>query len=348
MRTVFGLSIPRPEKESVGRAHCGRGVAIVRARHAVRRALGTTARAVLPEAVRIPAWVVWRYAQRFGVLPNLLAPKTFNEKILHRILFDRRPILTTLQDKYAVREYVRARIGAHVLPEMYWATNDPSTIPFDTLPRKFVVKPTHASGWAELVVDKASVNPRALVETCRGWLRQNYYYAEGEWVYKNIEPRIIVEEFIDDGTGSVPTDYKLFVFDGRVELIAIHVDRFANHRSNVYGRSWNKLDVMFSFPNTERDVDPPKHLREMIAYAEALGRGLDFVRVDLYDTDEKVYFGEITTTPGGAMDTFHPVEFDRQLGEMWHLSSGCGLRTRRRRRTDATAGGVWRDGPVRR
>jgi len=222
MRTVFGLSIPRPEKESVGRAHCGRGVAIVRARHAVRRALGTTARAVLPEAVRIPAWVVWRYAQRFGVLPNLLAPKTFNEKILHRILFDRRPILTTLQDKYAVREYVRARIGAHVLPEMYWATNDPSTIPFDTLPRKFVVKPTHASGWAELVVDKASVNPRALVETCRGWLRQNYYYAEGEWVYKNIEPRIIVEEFIDDGTGSVPTDYKLFVFDGRVELIAIH------------------------------------------------------------------------------------------------------------------------------
>ncbi|HYM70129.1 MAG TPA: ATP-grasp fold amidoligase family protein, partial [bacterium] len=148
--------------------------------------------------------------------------------------------------------------------------------------------------------------------------------------------------------GSVPTDYKLFVFDGRVELIAIHVDRFEHHRSNVYGRLWNKLEVLFSFPNTERDVDPPKHLHEMIAYAEALGRGLDFVRVDLYDTDEKVYFGEITTTPGGAMDIFDPVEFDRQLGELWHLSSGCGLRTGRRRGTDAIAGGVWRDGRARR
>jgi len=141
----------------------------------------------------------------------------------------------------------------------------------------------------------------------------------------------MIEEFIGDGTSVVPADYKLFVFDGRVELIWIHVGRFEDHRSNVYGRSWNDLDVRFSYPNIEREVDPPKHLGEMIAYAEALGRGLDFVRVDLYDTDEKVYFGEVTTTSGGAVDSFDPVEFDRQLGDMWHLPSGRRARSGRRR-----------------
>jgi len=296
----------------------------------MKRTVVATTRAVLPESVVASARLVLRYTRRAGMLPNLFAPKTFNEKMLYRLLFDRRPILTMLADKYAVREYVKERVGAHVLTELYWTTQDPRDIPFDRLPRTFVVKPTHGSGWVRLVADQARVDPGEIIETCTGWLQQNYYHVAAEWVYKNIEPRIIVEEFLGDGTGVAPADYKLFVFDGRVELIAIHVGRFGDHRSNVYGRSWNKLGVRLSYPNIEREADPPKHLREMIAYAEALGRGLDFVRVDLYDTDEKVYFGEMTITSGGAVDSFDPVEFDRQLGDMWHLSPVRRARSARR------------------
>ncbi|HLJ59672.1 MAG TPA: ATP-grasp fold amidoligase family protein [bacterium] len=296
----------------------------------MNRTVVATARAVLPNAMFASARLVRRYTRQAGRLPNLVTPKTFNEKMLHRLLFDRRPILTMLADKYAVREYVKERVGAHVLTELYWTTTDPSDIPFEILPQKFVVKPTHGSGWVRLVADKTSVDRAGLIETCADWLRQNYYDVAAEWVYKNIEPRIMIEEFIGGGT-SAPADYKLFVFDGRAELIAIHVGRFGDHRSNVYGRSWNQLDVRFSFPNLEQEVDPPKHLGEMIAYAEALGRGLDFVRVDLYDTDEQVYFGEMTITAGGAVDSFDPVAFDRQLGDMWHLASGRREENGRRR-----------------
>ena len=120
-------------------------------------------------------------------------------KVLHRILFDRRAVLTQVADKAAVRDYVEARLGRQLLPERYYITIDPDTIPFDKLPDRFVVKRTHGSGWVQIVTDKSTLDRATLIETCRGWLRQSYYEATREWVYKNIEPRIIVEQFIDDG-----------------------------------------------------------------------------------------------------------------------------------------------------
>jgi len=146
----------------------------------MKRTLVATSKAVLPEAVFASARLVLRYTRRSGKLPDLFAPKTFNEKMLYRLLFDRRPILTMLADKYAVREYVKERVGAHVLTDLYWTTKDPSDIPFDMLPRKFVVKPSHGSGWVRFVADKARVDPGELVETCAGWLRQNYYHVAAE------------------------------------------------------------------------------------------------------------------------------------------------------------------------
>jgi hypothetical protein len=298
----------------MGRLRPGRRVV-----HVVRQALWRAARTVLPDSATVPVEVVWRYRRRFGTWPNLFHPRTYNEKVLCRSLFDRRPVLTTLSDKYAVREYVRARLGDEVLPKLYHVTRSPADIPFDSLPEQFVVKASHGSGWTYPVRDKRAVDRERLVALCADWLNRNFYYVEGEWSYKNIQPRILVEEFIDDGTGQVPTDYKLFVFDGRVELIAVHVGRFGDHRSNLYGRAWNQIPVALTFPNTTGPVGPPPHLAEMIACAETLGREFDFVRVDLYDTNRQVYFGELTTTPGGGGDTFDPPEFGRYLGDLWHL-----------------------------
>ncbi len=103
-------------------------------------------------------------------IPNLIWPTTFNEKILHRKLFDRRPLLAMVSDKYAVRAYVAEKVGAHILPELYYITTEPETIPFDSLPDRFVLKPTHGSGWVELVPDKAKIDREALIQICKYWL----------------------------------------------------------------------------------------------------------------------------------------------------------------------------------
>jgi hypothetical protein len=284
----------------------------------LRGRVRSVVKAVLPESVFIAIATLRRYKGEFGVFPNLIQPKTFNEKVLCRILFDRRPIWTRLQDKYSVREYVKERIGEEILATLYWVTKNPSDIPFEDLPDKFVVKPTHGSGWFYLVPDKACMNRRDLIDACRSWLIRNYYYVQREWVYKHIEPRILIEQFIDDGTGLYPIRYRLHVFEGHVHVIEVCIGKPGESRCDFYGRSWNKLPAAYSTcRNIDGPVPRPKHLDEMIRSAEVLGEGLDFVRVDLYDAADKVYFGEMTTTPGGGSLRFTPDGFDRYLGGFW-------------------------------
>jgi hypothetical protein len=267
----------------------------------------------------LPRWFVLIREHRrvHGQLPNIVCPTTFSEKILHRNLFDRRPLLREIADKAAVRSYVEARLGAQVLPQLYWLTTQPESIPFDDLPDKFVVKPTHGSGWFEVVTDKSTLNRVALLDTCADWLKRSYYDETGEIVYKHIRPRILVEQFIDDGSGGLPSDYKLFVFGGRVEFIYVVTDRLTNHKRRLYSRAWEKLDVRLESAEAEGEGPRPPHLLDMIAAAETLGRDWDFIRVDMYDTPTQFYFGELTMTPGGGRFRFDPKEYDRYLGSLW-------------------------------
>jgi TupA-like ATPgrasp len=287
-------------------------------RRGAARAFKNTVRALMPEPIAAILAAIRRHKRRVGTYPNLLRPTTFNEKVLYRSLFDRRPIWTQLQDKHTAREYVRARIGEEALPRLYSVTQDPTEIPFDELPQKFVVKPNHGSGWIVLVPDKAQVNRQELIETCRGWLRQNYYDYCQERQYKPIVPCIMVEEYIDDGTGVAATQYNLHVFGGRVEVISImHGGPQDIHRyrrpADVTGR-WENIQES---NDRAQDLDPPPHIATMIEYAEALGKGLDYIRVDLYDTPDKVYFGELTSTTGSGAIRFQPREIDRYLGKLW-------------------------------
>jgi TupA-like ATPgrasp len=280
--------------------------------------LKRTSDAVVPESAAIAFQAMRRHKKKFGVFPNLVRPKTFNEKVLHRMVFDRRPILPKLQDKYAARAYVRERLGEHVLPRLYWVTKDPANIPFDDLPQRFVLKPTHGSGWYRIVLDKAAVDRQELLERCAFWLSQSYYDVAREWVYKPIEPRILVEEYVNDGSALNPISYKFFVFHGTVQLIEAFVGTHHNANVDFYDLSWTKLPVRFSrFREIEGALPRPKRLDEMIAVAEILGAGLDFIRVDLYGTDTRVYVGELTTTPGAGLADFEPREFNARLGEFW-------------------------------
>jgi hypothetical protein len=267
----------------------------------------------------LPHWVILirEHRRMHGELPRILWPATFSEKILHRNLFDRRPLLTQIADKAAVRSYVEGRLGAQVLPQLYCLTTEPESIPFDDLPDKFVVKPTHGSGWFEVVTDKSTLDHSALIKTCSEWLGRSYYDETGEIVYKHIHPRILIEQFIDDGSGGPPSDYKLFVFGGRVEFIYVVTDRLTNHKRRLYTRAWQKLDVRLESEAVDGEGPRPPHLADMIAAAETLGRDWDFIRVDMYDTPAQLYFGELTMTPGGGRFRFDPKEYDRYLGSLW-------------------------------
>lgn len=272
-----------------------------------------------PDPLETALSIMHRYFGEFGSYPNIFFPKTFNEKVQVRKIFDRRPFSTTWADKYAVRQYVTDKLGPEVLPALLYETSRPEDIPFQRLPHKYVVTTNHASSWLRIVTDGNAVDKSELVARCKAWLSRNYFDESKEWQYKDITPRILVEEFLDGGDGNPPTDYKFFVFNGNVQFIQVDVDRYACHKRAIYDSHWNHTDCRFGpFAPLEHATRPDK-LDLMIDYAQRLSNNIDFIRVDLYEVRGKVYFGELTFNPGGGVEQFSPPSWDRVFGDFWKV-----------------------------
>lgn len=264
--------------------------------------------------------VARHHYRRHRRLPNPWRPRTFNDKVALRMMFDRRPLLVTAADKLEARRYVEQRLGASVLPQLYCSTSCAEDIPLDRLPQRFVIKPSHASGLFQIVRDKDTLDRAALLARCRQWLALNYYRLQREWAYKHLTPRIMVEEYVDDGSGIAPRDYKFFVFDGAVALIQVDVDRAGSHRRAFYDSNWQRLPFHYgSKPAATQECPAPPHLERMCAAAKTLGSKVDFMRADFYDTARQFYFGEITMTPGAGLGLFWPKHYDARLGEAWTM-----------------------------
>jgi len=279
--------------------------------------LRAIARRCLPRLVQDLIIGIRMHRAAHGEYPRLMRPRTFNERVLRRKVFDRRPLLAQFADKYAVRQYVARRLTCDILPKLYCVTDNPAAIPFAHLPDRFVVKPTHGSGWVRVVLDKAALDIQELLNTCDTWLATNYYDFMREQQYRQIPPRIMVEEFIDDGTGAAPTDYKFYVFHGRVHLIQIDGSRFTRHQCALYDRHWRDTGARVQLQQFASLLREPVNLRLMLQTAEELGAGMDFVRVDLYDIGSRIYFGEMTATPGAGLARFEPRAMDEHLGHLW-------------------------------
>jgi len=278
-----------------------------------------TLRSWTPDRLYILRKCLIDFRMGHGSYPNIFRPRSFSEKIQHRKLFDRRPILVTLADKYAVRDFVRERVGSDYLTRLYHLTTDPRDIPLGSLPDRFVIKPTHGCGWLEIVRDKSTVDLDQVQRTCADWLSRNFFYVAGEWAYKHIPPRIMVEELLDDGDGGIPYDIKFFVFDGRVQFLSVDLDRFGDHRRNMYDRDWNRLNFGFQRSCSDKPVERPAKLDEMIRVAEALCAGFDFLRIDMYAVGDRILFGEVTTTPASGLEPFWPGGTDRWIGDLWKM-----------------------------
>lgn len=253
---------------------------------------------------------------KLGYWPRIRDPRTFNEKVIHRKLYTDNDLFSVIEDKWRVREYVSERVGNDILPTVYHVTTDPDTIPFDSLPEEYVIKPTHLSGPVVLVDAGEDLDRDAVTARCREWLDRTHEM-EGEYWYSAIEPQVLVEERLRDDEHGVPPDFKFFVFHGRVEYIQVDFGRFSEHTRRFYDREWTPQEFMLEYP-LGPDIERPAKLDEMIDVAETLGREFEFIRIDLYNVnDEEIVFGEMTVAPASGGKPFTPRECDFELGALW-------------------------------
>lgn len=260
-----------------------------------------------------------RYYDIHGTLPRVHDPLTFNDKIWFRLLYDRRQILTHLADKYVVRDYVNANINGTILPKLYWATGEPDNIQFESLPNSFIAKANHGSGWTYIVPNKDTVDIQQMKIFFKSWVQQNYYDRKGEWAYKNIKPKIIFEELLTDNN-KIPDDYKFFCFDGNVAAIQIDIDRFGRHEKQFVTPDWRVINPYSIDCPKGASLPKPRNLRTLIEVAEKLSQSFDFLRIDLYNLNGRIYFGEITIYPGAGVGKFIHGKLDIYLGRLWKIN----------------------------
>ncbi|MEI7661400.1 MAG: ATP-grasp fold amidoligase family protein [Bacteroidota bacterium] len=243
-------------------------------------------------------------------------PKTFNEKMLYSRRFVREYPIPEFADKLLVRDYVSGKIGSKYLVPLIGVYNNSNEIRFDTLPEKFVLKTNHGSGWNIVCQNKSTLDIKHTKEQVDHWLKLNYYTEGREWQYKNIKPVILIEEFLTNINDTPITDNKLFCFNGIPKFIQVDLDRFTNHRRQFYDLDWNLQEFTTMFTWEPRPVPKPKNLYEMIDIARKLSVGFKFLRVDLYNNGENLYFGELTLHHGGGCEPFIPSKYDIQLGNL--------------------------------
>lgn len=253
---------------------------------------------------------------------NLQEPKEFNEKIQWYKVFYRPKILNQLVDKYEVRSYVKEKIGAKYLNELYGVYRKSKEVNFDKLPNRFVVKGVHASSYNLIVKDKSKLDTKKARKLFKKWLRNNQYYRTGqEWAYKDVVPKLIAEKFIEqEGTSSL-IDYKFYCFNGRAKFVEVHLNRAQKHKRAFYDLKFEKLpfrNVSLEKSITEK-IKKPDNFEEMIPLAEKLAATFPFVRVDFYSVKNQIIFGEMTFYPSDGRKDFYPEEYNTIVGNYFQI-----------------------------
>ncbi len=251
-------------------------------------------------------------------------PRSFNEKIQWLKVFDKNPLYPALVDKLAVRDYIKDAIGEnYLIPLAGGPWNSFDEIDFDRLPPQFVLKCTHDSGGVVICRDRANFDRAQAKERIEKSLKKNYSSGGREWPYREVQPRIIAEAYMQNAAGTELVDYKFMMFGGVLRCSFVCSNRFAGSKLNVtfFDPHWNRLPFERHYHADPSELPRPACYEEMQRIAARLSEGLPFARVDLYEIDGRVYCGEITLYPGSGLETFQPEEWDYKLGEWLDLKS---------------------------
>ena len=257
-----------------------------------------------------------QYRLRTGKRLNLDNPILFNEKIQWLKLYDRKPEYTIMADKYEVRKYIEQTIGKEYLIPLLGVWDRFEDISFEELPDQFVLKSTHDSGGFVICQNKKSLDITKIRNFFEERLSKNFYYHAGEWVYKNIKPRMIAEKLMIDESSFELKDYKIFCFNGEPKIVQVDFNRFIGHTVNLYSTQWEYLPLSHHLPTDPNAIiSKPQKLDLMLDLARKLSAGKIHVRVDLHSIENKIYFGELTFYNWAGYGRFDPPEWNRIFGD---------------------------------
>lgn len=259
------------------------------------------------------------FQKNVGYELDLDHPQTFNAKIQWLKLYDATPVKTMLSDKEAVRAYISEKIGEEYLIPILGVWDSLDDIDFSVFPDKFVLKTNHGSGFNMIIKDKTKFDQKKASRQFKKWLHINYAFFSGyEMHYEQIKPRIIAEQYMENDGELL--DYKFVCFHGEVKYVWVDWGRYSIHKRNIYDCEWKLQDYSLGYTNDTNVINKqPKNLKKMIELAEILSKDFCHARVDFYEINDKIYFGEITFTSGSGLDRFCPVEIDQMWGEQMIL-----------------------------
>lgn len=259
-----------------------------------------------------------RFKTYIGKKLNLKNPTTFNEKLQWLKIHNRKPEYTDMVDKYKVRKYVAETIGEEYLIPLLGVWDKPEDIEFDSLPNQFVLKCNHNSGTGLCICkDKNTLDIDAVRKSLKKALKENYYYQNREWPYKNVKRKIIAEKYMADESGEDLKDYKFMCFNGKVECSFVCSERFSDDGLKVtfFDKDWNVMPFERKYAKSSVPILMPHNYHKMVELSEKLSAGCPFVRIDFYEINKKIYFGEITFFPGSGLERFDPEEWDFKFGQ---------------------------------
>jgi len=257
------------------------------------------------------------YRLRIGESLNLRLPRRFTEKIQWMKLYYRTPLLTVMADKYAVRDVVETKCGKEVLIPLLGVYRSFDEIDFNALPSSFILKANHGSGWNMICLDKRTFDLEEAKRNFDLWMSLNYYYTGRSWEYKDIEPKIVCEQFISTKNNIGLDDFKIHCFNGQPVYIQLITDRYNGEPyESFYDKNWNIQPFTLTYKRHIETIEKPGNLSKMISIATKLSAGLPYARIDLYNNGGEIYFGEVTLHPANGMDNFSPPEQDLVLGNL--------------------------------
>lgn len=289
---------------------------------AIRRIERVWTKNLWPESL-LAWWDAHLYTKRVGKDFDIRKPRTFSEKIQWYKIFYHNPILPQIVDKYEFKQYIAEKLGeGHTIP-LLGIYNNPEDLKmaWDKLPNKFCLKSTiQSDGKYILFIDKSKYNIDALCEEIKNWFKtKNTHKNSLCWAYYGTTPRVLAEEYVENIKDQL-FDYKFYCFQGKPECICASIEHFQDEHYPItyYSTNWEKLDVRSGQHRTD-DIPRPAHLEEMIAYAKKLAKPFPFVRVDFFDTPDKLYLAELTFYPGGGFFKYTPSSYDDKLGKLFIL-----------------------------
>ena len=268
---------------------------------------------------QLPSELEKWYHAATGEKLDLSNPVTFTQKIQWSKIYDKNPLRTTLSDKYAVRKWVADMIGQEYLTPLLGVWDSFEKIDFSKLPSQYVLKCTHGTHCNMIVRNDKPLDYELAKSKFNTWIKKNYAYISFEMQYKDIPPRIIAEEYMENGVNDL-YDYKFHCFGGKVVYIDFLMDRNHGLRDAIRGRNWEKLPFTDDDIPVDEEIEKPEHLEKMVEIAEKLSSSFPYVRVDLYRlNDGSIRFGEMTFTPAGGGQNYNPRSTDYELGKLWKM-----------------------------